>query len=245
MGQPTPGTTPAKFAPGVVNTDAIELNGVFTPDGREFFFTRLVDGVDTIYRSVFEDGKWSAPQPLLLYSEPGDRDLAVDMSVSPDGQELFFLGQSSREHAGEKPGSDLWVSRRADGKWATARMLPAPMSTAAEELYPVVVADGSVVLLLESRRRRATISIALSVRRTARFAEPVAVGPPIFNEEFGSGDTFVAPDESYLVLSSRRPPGAPATAISSSRSDRRTEPGERPSTSGRPSTRPNTSSARW
>ena len=50
MGQPTPGATPEKFAPGVVNTDAIEINGVFTPDGREFFFTRLVEGVDTIYR---------------------------------------------------------------------------------------------------------------------------------------------------------------------------------------------------
>ena len=72
MGQPTPGTTPVKFAPGVVNTDAIELNGVFTPDGREFFFTRLIDGVDTIYRSQFENGKWSDPQPLPLYAEPAD-----------------------------------------------------------------------------------------------------------------------------------------------------------------------------
>ena len=64
FGQPTPGLTPEKFAPGVVSTDAIELNGVFTPDGREFFFTRIVDGVDTIHNSVFRDGTWSDPEPL-------------------------------------------------------------------------------------------------------------------------------------------------------------------------------------
>jgi hypothetical protein len=39
------------------------------------------------------------------------------------------------------------------------------------------------------------------------FAEPVNVGPPI-NGEFGTGDAFVAPDESYMVFSSRRPPSA-------------------------------------
>jgi hypothetical protein len=39
------------------------------------------------------------------------------------------------------------------------------------------------------------------------FAEPVNVGLHI-NSEFGTGDTFVAPDESYLILSSRRPGGS-------------------------------------
>jgi len=29
--------TPERFAPGVVSTDAIELNGVFSADGREFY----------------------------------------------------------------------------------------------------------------------------------------------------------------------------------------------------------------
>ena len=32
------------------------------------------------------------------------------------------------------------------------------------------------------------------------------MSPPIANAEFGTGDTYVAPDESFLVFSSRRPP---------------------------------------
>ena len=43
LDQEVPGSAPALFAPGIVNTDAIELNGVFLPDGSEFFFTRVLD----------------------------------------------------------------------------------------------------------------------------------------------------------------------------------------------------------
>ncbi|MGI8783768.1 MAG: hypothetical protein ACR2L2_09000 [Acidobacteriota bacterium] len=46
---------PVERAPGIVSTDAIELNGVFTPDGREFFCTRLIDGVDIMHHAVFKE----------------------------------------------------------------------------------------------------------------------------------------------------------------------------------------------
>ena len=206
FGQPTPGTSPERFAPGVVSTDAIELNGVFTPDGREFFFTRLIDGVDTMHRSVFEDGRWSDPQPLLVF--PGSAQaVAVDMSVSPDGQELYFLGQHPHEYARENPGYDLWVSRRVNDMWSTAQVVPPPVSTPAEELYPVVVADGSLYFS-SNRAGGLGRSDVYRAQRLAdgTFGEPVNVGPPI-NSEFGTGDTFVSPDESYLIVSSRRPGG--------------------------------------
>jgi len=42
FGQDPPGLRPALFSPGVVPTpDAVELNGVFSPDFTEFFFTRM------------------------------------------------------------------------------------------------------------------------------------------------------------------------------------------------------------
>ena len=39
LGQPVPGLTPQRFAPGIDSTDAIELNAVFSADAREFYFT--------------------------------------------------------------------------------------------------------------------------------------------------------------------------------------------------------------
>jgi hypothetical protein len=206
FGQPAPGHVPQLFAPGVVNTDAIELNGVFTPDGREFFFTRLVDGVDTMFHTVLRDGGWEDPQPLRLFS--GDpRAVAVDMSVSPNGRLLYFLGQHPHRDAPRDPSYDVWVSRRTANGWSMAEVVPAPVSTAAAELYPVVVADGS--LYFSSDRLggvgRSDIYRAQSLP-DGGFAEPVNLGPPI-NSEFGTGDTYVAPDESFLIFSSRRPGG--------------------------------------
>ena len=166
LGQQPPGETPEPFAPGIVNTDAIELNGVVSPDGREFFFTRVIDDVFIMHRCLLgEDGGWSEPEPVYVYPDraPG---LAVDMAYSPDGSRLYFLGRYSEDLKAEETNSDLFVIERQGngGIWHAQRL-----------------ADG-------------------------RFDEPVNLGPPV-NSEHSEGDTYVAPDESWLVVTSRRPGG--------------------------------------
>ena len=52
FGQPVPGLTPALFVSGAVSTDANELSGVFAPDLKEFFFTRVIDGTPTMVRRL-------------------------------------------------------------------------------------------------------------------------------------------------------------------------------------------------
>jgi hypothetical protein len=110
LGQPLPTLSPERFAPGVVSTDAIELNGVFTPDLKEFFFARLIDGVQTMYHAVLIDGAWSAPRPLLLFPCQSGA-VADDMTVSPDGRELYFLRNHPHPHAAGRI-ADIWRSRR-------------------------------------------------------------------------------------------------------------------------------------
>lgn len=205
LGQATPGNTPAAFAPGVVNTEAIELNGVFTPDGREFFFARLLDGVGTIHHATLGTGGWSAPTPLEVYGR-SVRDLAVDMAVSPDGERLYFLGRHPHAGAPAKTTADIWVSHRVDGGWSLAAVVPPPVSTDAEEYYPSVVADGSLYF----SRSRPDDSGRFDLHRAqrlpdGRFAEPVKLPAPI-NHEAGIGDAYVTPDEHTMVFSSRRPP---------------------------------------
>lgn len=205
LGEPEPGLEPTRFAPDRVSTEAIELNGVFTPDFGEFFFTRLMDGTDIIHHSVRQGSQWTQPQPLLLFPEQA-RAVAVDMTVSPDGQELYFLGRHPHRYAPENPSLDLWVSRRAAGRWAEAQVVPPPVSTAANELYPVVVADGSLYFTSNREGALGTGSLYRAQRLPGGgFAEPVMIPPPI-STEHGIGDTFVSPDESLMVFSSRRPP---------------------------------------
>ena len=150
LGQQPPGETPEPFAPGIVNTDAIELNGVVSPDGREFFFTRVIDDVFIMHRSLLgEDGGWSLASALAEPINTADYREWYP-SVVADGS-LFF----SSDRPGGQGKGDIWRAQR--------------------------LADGS-------------------------FDEPVNLGPPV-NSEHHEGDTYVAPDESWLVVTSRRPGG--------------------------------------
>ena len=98
------------------------------------------------------------------------------------------------------------MSRRVDGQWTLARVVPPPISTKAMEVYPVVVRDGSLYLHSDRAGGLGPSDLYRAQRLPdGSFAEPVNLGPPI-NSEFGTGDTFVAPDESYMIFSSRRPP---------------------------------------
>jgi hypothetical protein len=128
------------------------------------------------------------------------------MSVSPDGNELYFLGNYQPPNATAAPNPDIWRSRRVNGAWATAEKVPAPISTDAGEIYPVIVADGSMYFL-SSRPGGIGRTNLYRAQRVAdgTFAAPVPVPAPI-NHQAGIGDTFVSPDEKYMVFGSSRPP---------------------------------------
>jgi hypothetical protein len=206
LGQPLPGPVPAQFAPGIVNTDAIEINGVFTPDGRTFFFARQIDGVFTIFRSDFGNAGWAVPAPMAVYPDDA-RALAVDMSVTTDGNSLYFLGEHGHAGSTGSPGLDIWVARRDQNNWKLAELVPAPVSTESPESYPVVVGDGSLYFSSQRPGGFGLYDIYRAQRNEdGSFEEPVNLGPPI-STEFHEGDTFVSADESYLILSSIRPGG--------------------------------------
>jgi Tol biopolymer transport system component len=206
LGQPAPGSTPEQFAPGIVNTDAIEINGVFAPDGRTFFFARQLEDVFTIFRSDFGQTGWALPTPMQVYPD-GVRALAVDMTVTADGKSLYFLGQHAHEGEVGPPDLDIWVVRHDGNSWGRAELVPPPVSTEFPESYPVVVADGSLYFSSERPGGYGGYDIYRSqLLQDGGFDDPVNLGPSI-NTEFHEGDTFVAPDESYLILSSRRPGG--------------------------------------
>jgi Tol biopolymer transport system component len=206
LGQTPPGTTPSRFAPGIVSTSAIEINAAFRPDFREFFFARQVDGVFTLFRSTLTGSAWSAPEPLSIFpgGAPG---VAVDMAYSPDGRELFFLGRFKPGVPPLESPLDIWVTRQRDGRWTSAETVPEPVSTDAVEIYPTVVADGSLYFVSDRPGGHGRTDIYRAQRGAdGRFGTPVNIGsPPNSNDD--EGDTFVSPDERYLIFGSSRRAG--------------------------------------
>lgn len=206
LGQAPPGTTPARFAPGIVSTAAIEINGVFRPDFREFFFARHVAGVFGLFRSTLTGATWSAPEALPVFPA-GASGMAVDMAYSPDGRELYFLGRFKPGVAPLEAPVDIWVTRYRDGRWTTAEAVAAPVSTDASESYPTVAGDGSLYFSSNRPGGFGRTDIYRAPRLAdGSFGSPVNIGSPPNSSE-GEGDTFVAPDEKYLILTSTRADG--------------------------------------
>lgn len=214
LGQMPPGPTPQVFAPGLVSTDAVELNSVFSPDGREFFFTRLIEGPDEqagypgknrliLFHSAFDGTAWSAPRPLRLF--PGaPHAWAADMSLSPDGQRLYFMGPHPTTDDSTRRDLNIWVSHRDDGNWSVAEPLAAPVNSPSQEVYSSVVRDGSLYFTsypTDSGEGRSGLYRA-QAKPGGGFAEPQKVTIPRAGR---MGDTFVAPDESYLIFSAGLP----------------------------------------
>jgi hypothetical protein len=198
LGQQPPTDVPTRFAPGIVSTEAIELNGVFTDNGREFLFTRRVHDEFRMHRMVLEDGEWTRPQPLdLLPGSPSA--LSVDMTISANGQQLVWVGP------GEK--LDLWSSQRIGLEWSTASKLGAPISTDAQEIYPCFVSDGSLYFASNRDGGQGGSDLWRAQRKPdGSFATPVNLGPSI-NTEHNEGDAWISADESMLVVASDRPGG--------------------------------------
>jgi hypothetical protein len=139
LGQTPPGDTPELFAPGVVSTEKVELNSVFSPDEREFFFTRLIEGPDEqegypgktrpiLHHMVYEDGAWTEPRPLRLFPD-APHAWAADMAVSSDGRLLYFMGAHPVDADEARSDLNLWVSRRVDGAWSVAEPLHEPINS--------------------------------------------------------------------------------------------------------------------
>lgn len=215
LGQSEPELRPSLFAPGVVSTpEAVELNGVFSPDFSEFFFTRMAlppgggEGVFRMHRSVLgPGGVWSAPEHVQVW--PNDAtSLAVDMAYSPDGDRLYFLGNNPHALSPDSPSNDIWVSQRTeDGAWSLATPVPAPVWTAHVESYPALTPAGAIQF--SSNRPGglgATDLWRAAPRDRSGFHEPVNMGPRI-NSAHSEGDSCVAPDGSYIVFTSGRPGG--------------------------------------
>lgn len=207
--------SPEIFAPGVVSTPgAVELNGVFSPDMTEFFFTRTTvlpgggEGTARMHRCRLRpDGTWTPPEPVQVWPDNATS-LAVDMTYSLDGNRLYFLGSHPHPRSPEQPGFDIWMSERTgDGGWSLASPLPPPVWTEHAESYPTLTPDGGLLFSSDRPGGMGDADLWLAAPlHDAGFAAPVNVGPRI-NSAYRESDSCIAPDGSYLIVTSNRPGG--------------------------------------
>jgi outer membrane protein assembly factor BamB len=193
LGQKKPGTTPEVFAPGIVSTPSNDSTPVFSSDGKEVYWGRAaVIGQGMIMYSRVENGRWTMPQPLPFLRPDFP---ARYPALSCDGRTLIF--SSTRPIEGipaDKPYcSNLWMSEKTDTGWTE----PVPISginTSADEDCPILTSDGTLYFQSGDNYRSRLVNGHYGNREKL----PDLLAGVI---------TYVAPDQSCVIFSSRRPGG--------------------------------------
>ena len=186
LGQKPPGTTPERFAPGIVAKLNWEYGGTFTPDMKEFYFLREVGEKEEDKKMEFvvfqyKDNQWEEAVISPRVGQP---------FITPDGKTMH-LGRRYKE-------------RTQTGEWSEIKKLGAPF----EEIR-------IMRLTASSKGTYVFDEVGMpggnGIIRYSRLIDGKREAPKPFGKQINTGKMnahpFIAPDESYILWDGRRESG--------------------------------------
>jgi Tol biopolymer transport system component len=193
---------PRVFAEGIISTANDEAGGTFSPDGTEFYFTRLVP-YTTLPRlgilcvSYYRNAQWSVPTVLPFSGQYTD----YPPKFSPDGKRMFFA--SSRPLPdGTRGALRIWEVERTSSGWGVPSPLPPPINVSGSfwNADPSVGSDGTLYFSSD-RGGGGSLHIYRSRFVDGKYTEPEKLGPEV-NSEFNDYQPYISPDGKILIFSS-------------------------------------------
>lgn len=209
LGQTKPGLTPLIFAIGFVSTEYRQLNAVFTPDMKEFYFAvQKPNAPLSIMVTKQVNNQWTTPAAVSFSGKYSD----VDHSISPDGRTLFFSSGRPLKK-GEKPkrDHDFWMTKRSAGEWTEPQHLGLEVNSEREDYYPVVTKNGTLYFSSQ-REGEGTNNIYRSQLQDGKYGKGEKLGDTV-NSSSRDFDPFIAPDENFIIFASERPGGFGASDL--------------------------------
>ncbi len=196
LGQPLPGSTPIKFAPGFISRDGYfeHSAAVFSPNGKEVFWAAKADGERyfLIYFMKMAGDIWTAPEPA-----PFNRNTNNNRPVfSPDGSMLYFDSDG-----------EIWMSEKSGEVWGDPERIGSVIDGNEYEIIHSITADGSIYFSrsvpgTDNRNTMNEIHVARNV--DGEFDLPVRLGNTINSDDAQEMALYVSPDESYMIIEETR-----------------------------------------
>ena len=191
--------TPEMWGEGLLSTPLDELNTVFSPDGKELYWSVALPQQQggVIMTSKLVKGKWTSPEIAPFSGQYTD----WDPYFTPDGKKIIYV--SNRPNGSEQKGPpdyDLWeVTRSADGGWSAPANLGAPVNSPRPEYYPSIASDGTLYFSANREGRPGAFDLFRSKLVDGKYTEPESLGPSI-NAPTAEIDNYIAPDQSFIVF---------------------------------------------
>lgn len=175
--------------------------------GGNTMYVTLVDGpAHTIVVSTLQgNGTWSQPQPASFSGRWRD----LEEVLSPDGKTMIFA--SNRPIAGDKPidGGYLWQTSWNGTAWSDPVRLPDAVNANTSTYTPALAADGTLYFMRASGPR-GDFHIFVSRLENGTYARSELA--PFSDMRYADFDPAVAPDGSYAIFTSNRPPAKAGTS---------------------------------
>ncbi len=189
MGQNPPGTIAEPFAPGIISREGWQLEGVFAPGMKEFYFTTdrgdPPDSTITVIGFRQENNVW---KKVIEFPRRGE------VTFSPDGNRMHMAG-GYKDRIG-----DGWSERKSLGPLFDNDELGIMRLTASEK--------GTYVF----DDYKSKVGIRISELKNGKRQPPEAMDSVINTGEY-TAHPFIAPDDSYLIWDSKREDGYGASDL--------------------------------
>ena len=190
---------PEMWGGGLISTPLDELNTVFSPDGKELYWSIALPAGNggVIMMSKLVNGKWTPAEIAPFSGQYTD----WDPFFTPDGKRILFV--SNRPNGSEQKGPpdfDIWaVTRTSDGGWSAPENLGAPVNSPRAEYYPSIAADGTLYFSANREGRPGAFDLFRSRLVDGKYTEPESLGPNV-NAPTPEIDNYIAPDQSFIVF---------------------------------------------
>ncbi|UCD24013.1 MAG: PD40 domain-containing protein [Gemmatimonadota bacterium] len=171
---------------------------MFSPDGKEFYFSRFTGGRGYTIMVMREgENGWMEPEVAPFSGDYSE----VDMFITHDGQRFFYVSKRPLTPDGARsPGYQIWSMSRDGYGWSEPVHLGSTVNMGPRQLYPTVAANGNLYF-------NSAVSgygegdFFKSTYNAGSYGVPENLGDSV-NSEYDETDALIAPDERFLIFTS-------------------------------------------
>ncbi|MCK5148632.1 PD40 domain-containing protein [bacterium] len=209
LGQKPPGDIPELFAPGIITDIYREHTATaFTPDGKEVFWTRVLNQgtssrIDVIMHMKQKKGVWTKPElaPFCI-----GRASHIH-SISPDGKHIYFSSNRPIDKNDTIPKVRNWVVDKTEDGWGEPRVNNLFSSKGKKFILFQETKNGNFYF---QSNNLPNVEYGIGFVRAkiidGKYQQPKALGVTI-NSEYLDYGFCVEPSEEFIIFSSDRPGG--------------------------------------
>lgn len=197
LGQTLPGTTPVVFAPEYISNEDREAFLVSMPGGNELYYgTIWKEGNDAktrIHTTKIVDGHWTNPVEASFNSDYLDG----YFGIHPNGSRFYYQSGRPVDASESVFEYNIWYMDRIGNGWSEPQSMGRPINGQNHTSGPSVTMDGTMYYTVMAIGGLQEIYRSKLVNGVYQAAERL---PDQVNSTRQQFDSYIAPDESYLLF---------------------------------------------